>query len=284
MHFIKSISLSEIFPLFFLYSSNGALYGNSPEQSELLKRLLLEMNDDQHMPPKNKAQLTPDELALFQWWIGKGASFDKKVHEIGMDSLMNIHLNKIRESYNVKKKPNLIQRTPVSAADPRIIRLLEEDGWVISPVSSGENHLRVTGFNIHDTVNIALKKLLQISEQMVELKLSGSGVIEATGRLDKLSVKISGSGKADMPSLEVGDPDLIIRTGGECRLSNFLLYGAAYAELSFTERLWPDFEADDLFEAIASYQKRDRRFGQVCVHPADRIPNDAVRTGVTTRA
>ena len=68
---------------------------------------------------------------------------------------------------------------------------------------------------------------------------------------------------ARIPSLSVGDPDLIIRTGGEQRISNFLLFGAAYAELAFTDRLWPDFTEDDLFAAIASYQRRERRFGRV---------------------
>jgi undecaprenyl diphosphate synthase len=66
-----------------------------------------------------------------------------------------------------------------------------------------------------------------------------------------------------MPSLSVGDPDLIIRTGGERRISNFLLYGLAYAELHFADVLWPDFTVDDLYEAIASYQTRERRFGHV---------------------
>jgi undecaprenyl diphosphate synthase len=66
-----------------------------------------------------------------------------------------------------------------------------------------------------------------------------------------------------MPSLGVGDPDLIIRTGGERRISNFLLYGLAYAELHFADVLWPDFTEADLFEAIASYQARERRFGLV---------------------
>lgn len=66
-----------------------------------------------------------------------------------------------------------------------------------------------------------------------------------------------------LPSLTVGDPDLVIRTGGERRISNFLLYGLAYAELHFTDVLWPDFDTRDLFEAIASYQGRERRFGLV---------------------
>jgi undecaprenyl diphosphate synthase len=68
---------------------------------------------------------------------------------------------------------------------------------------------------------------------------------------------------AKLPSLTVGDPDLVIRTGGERRISNFLLYGLAYAELHFTDVLWPDFDTRDLFEAIASYQGRERRFGLV---------------------
>ncbi len=61
----------------------------------------------------------------------------------------------------------------------------------------------------------------------------------------------------DMP-----DADLVIRTSGEQRISNFLLWQAAYAELYFTEVLWPDFREQDLHEAIFSYQKRERRFGK----------------------
>jgi undecaprenyl diphosphate synthase len=69
--------------------------------------------------------------------------------------------------------------------------------------------------------------------------------------------------RAHMPSLTVGDPDLVIRTGGERRISNFLLYGLAYAELHFADVLWPDFAASDLHAAIASFQRRERRFGLV---------------------
>ena len=58
------------------------------------------------------------------------------------------------------------------------------------------------------------------------------------------------------------DVDLLIRTRGEHRISNFLLWQIAYAELYFTEVLWPDFKEEDLYEAIISYQKRERRFGK----------------------
>jgi undecaprenyl diphosphate synthase len=62
----------------------------------------------------------------------------------------------------------------------------------------------------------------------------------------------------DMP-----DPDLLVRTSGEFRISNYLLWQLAYAELSFTDVLWPDFRREHLFDAIAEFQKRDRRFGAV---------------------
>lgn len=64
-------------------------------------------------------------------------------------------------------------------------------------------------------------------------------------------------------SLYAPEPDLIIRTGGETRLSNFLLWQAAYAEFYFTPTLWPDFKKEDLAAAIESYSKRERRFGAI---------------------
>lgn len=66
-------------------------------------------------------------------------------------------------------------------------------------------------------------------------------------------------GSLDNPWLP--DPDLVIRTAGECRLSNFLIWQCAYAELHFSDRLWPDWEEEDLVKAIDAYHSRDRRFG-----------------------
>jgi undecaprenyl diphosphate synthase len=62
-------------------------------------------------------------------------------------------------------------------------------------------------------------------------------------------------------SPELGEVDLLIRTSGELRLSNFLLWEAAYAELVFTDTLWPDFDVDDLRAAVDEYAVRSRRFG-----------------------
>ena len=59
------------------------------------------------------------------------------------------------------------------------------------------------------------------------------------------------------------DPELMIRTSGEFRVSNFLLWELAYTEFYITEKLWPDFRREDLYEAIIDYQKRERRFGRI---------------------
>ncbi|MBR7059937.1 MAG: isoprenyl transferase [Neisseriaceae bacterium] len=76
--------------------------------------------------------------------------------------------------------------------------------------------------------------------------------------------------------LSLGDapePDLFIRTGGEARISNFMLWQMAYAELYFTDTLWPDFDANELDKAIASFQKRERRFGRT----SEQLPKDEQR-------
>jgi undecaprenyl diphosphate synthase len=65
-----------------------------------------------------------------------------------------------------------------------------------------------------------------------------------------------------MALAHVSDPDLLIRTGGEQRISNFLLWQAAYAELYFTDKLWPEFDEAALDAAIADYGQRERRFGK----------------------
>lgn len=65
-----------------------------------------------------------------------------------------------------------------------------------------------------------------------------------------------------LTTAKIPDPELLIRTSGEYRISNFLLWQIAYSELYFTEKLWPDFEEEDFYEAICNFQNRERRFGK----------------------
>lgn len=88
-------------------------------------------------------------------------------------------------------------------------------------------------------------------------------IADAAARLAAAGQPITEASLAGALSLaHVPDPDLIIRTGGEHRLSNFLLWQAAYAELYFTDKLWPDFGAEELDAALADYAGRERRFGK----------------------
>jgi undecaprenyl diphosphate synthase len=89
----------------------------------------------------------------------------------------------------------------------------------------------------------------QIAEKIENKKLSSSSITENT-----INEHLCTAG---MP-----EPELMIRTSGEHRISNFLLWQLAYAEFYFTEKLWPDFRKEDLYEAILDYQNRERRFGK----------------------
>lgn len=145
--------------------------------------------------------------------------------------------------------------------------------------------LNVIG-NIHELPNTARKELLEVINKTKDnnrltltLALSYGSRDEIKNAVKEIANKV----KNNIISLEnidelvinehlytrdLPDVDLLIRTSGECRISNFLLWQIAYAELYFTNTLWPDFTENDLFEAILNYQKRERRFGktseQIC--------------------
>jgi undecaprenyl diphosphate synthase len=86
---------------------------------------------------------------------------------------------------------------------------------------------------------------------------------------------------------DLPDPDLVIRTGGEIRVSNFLLWQIAYSELYFTEVLWPDFDKDHFVDALKEFQRRERRFGrtseQVKKRQSSSISDDVSATGIALR-
>lgn len=115
-----------------------------------------------------------------------------------------------------------------------------------------------TAHNTGMTLNMALsyggrEDLLQAFKKTHELVL--------LGKLQPNDISIETISSL-LETSELPDPDLIIRTSGEQRLSNFLLWQSAYTELMFTETLWPDFTKNDLLRAIEDYNKRERRYGR----------------------
>lgn len=118
-----------------------------------------------------------------------------------------------------------------------------------------------------------VKKLTEHNDKMVlNLALSYGGRDEMIAAVKKM-ISDHADGKLNRDDINqdlvsrylytggMPDPDLLIRTSGEYRISNFLLWQLAYTELYFTDVLWPDFKKDDLMRAIAVYQNRERRFG-----------------------
>ena len=143
-----------------------------------------------------------------------------------------------------------------------------------------KQEIRLTTIGEIDRLYPSVKeKLLQAKEStfkndkmILNLALSYGGKDEIIRAVKKI-IQDNKNGEIDINEINKGtfnnylytsgmhDPDLLIRTSGEYRISNFLLWQMAYTELYFTNVLWPDFTKDDLFKAIASYQKRERRFG-----------------------
>ena len=119
----------------------------------------------------------------------------------------------------------------------------------------------------------AIAKTSQSTGLTLVLALSYSGRWELVNAAQKIAQQALDGGLAPseiteshieqaLTTVGMPDPDLLIRTSGEYRISNFLLWQLAYSELYFTEKLWPDFRKEDFFEAIVDYQKRERRFGK----------------------
>lgn len=118
-----------------------------------------------------------------------------------------------------------------------------------SETDAGERLTLVLAFNYSSRSELT-KAVQQIATEVVEGRL-------AVDEIDSQTVT------DHLLSAGVPDPDLLIRTSGECRLSNFLLWQVAYSEFYFTEVLWPDFTEEEFDRAIESYMHRDRRFGLV---------------------
>lgn len=125
----------------------------------------------------------------------------------------------------------------------------------------------------YDALMSAIEKTKNNTRMTLTLCLSYSGRWELTKAMQEIAIKVKNGVlnpeqidealiSNSLATATMPDPDLLIRTSGEERISNYLLWQIAYSELYFTKKYWPDFSKEDLYEAILDYQGRERRFGK----------------------
>ena len=167
--------------------------------------------------------------------------------KLEVDALMSILMNSLKKELPVLQKNNIRLNTIgnpdmlPSNARKQLFNVIEQ--------TKGNSRMVLTLALSYGSREEIISAVKQISEKIKDNQLNLTDINE--------SVISNHLYTHDLP-----DVDLLIRTSGEHRISNFLLWQIAYAELYFTDVLWPDFREKDLHEAIISYQKRERRFGK----------------------
>ena len=164
-----------------------------------------------------------------------------------VDALMNILMTALEKELPVLQKNNVrlnaignIGSLP-EKANKKLISVIN--------ATSGNDGLTLTLALSYGSQDEMVQAIRKVALEVAEGKLDPESITEEHVEKHLFT--------AGMPH-----PDLLVRTSGEQRISNYLLWQLAYAEFYFTPVLWPDFDAEGLYEAIASFQKRERRFGQ----------------------
>jgi undecaprenyl diphosphate synthase len=164
-----------------------------------------------------------------------------------VDALMELLVNTIRREVDDLKKNNVkLHVIGDFASLPEVCQRELKEGMDMTAENTGLNLILALSYSSRNEIAEAAKK---IAIEVQEGKLKPEDINDAVVH-DHLYTSC------------FPDPELMIRTSGECRISNYLLYQLAYAELYFTPVHWPDFRRNNLLEAIANYQQRERRFGK----------------------
>lgn len=165
-------------------------------QSAMVKRCLLPEDDDDHMPPKGKTQLTEGQIALLTWWIDQGAPFDKKVADLQVNDGIRPVLAALggggpletgkgtgiasgrTDGSPAPVSPVLTMKVP--AADPKVIDELKQTGLLVLPLSKEQNQLEVSAVNARSFSDQQAALLPKLSQQIVWLKLGDTEITDAT--------------------------------------------------------------------------------------------------------
>ena len=148
---------------------------NDPDGSEIIKRLLLPIDNEHHMPPKEKSQLKESQIALLHWWISNGADVLKKVKDLPQPDKIKPLLLALQQTNAVLPAP-VVELKPVKKGDEKIINQLKSKGIIVVPVAQNSNYLSVN-FVTSPIVSAGdLALLVQLKDQLLWLRLSNSTI------------------------------------------------------------------------------------------------------------
>ena len=149
------------------------LVAGDPDQSELIKRLLLPEEDDHHMPPKGKTPLTPEQIALVHWWIETGAPFDKKVAQLKVSPEAKKALASLGGGQ--PGQPAGIFARKVPAADPKTVAQLQQHGFQVMTIAQDNHFLQAKYLSATNPFGAGeMQTLLPLSKQLTWLDLSNT--------------------------------------------------------------------------------------------------------------
>lgn len=201
-------------PDFILKGGKGgkAIIAGNTDESELIKRILLSKESDDHMPPLEQPQLTKTELDLIHWWVSSGADFNKKVADLAQSEKIKPVLLSLQSEE--KTEAALISDIPektVGQADAKIVQELLSRGVAVIPVALNSNYLSVNFVALDSITTKDLQLLEQLSKQVIWLKIGDSNMddnklksIVKLSSLTRLSIertKVSDAGIALLNSL-----------------------------------------------------------------------------------
>jgi uncharacterized membrane protein len=190
---------------------------NNVTESELIKRILLSDDNDDHMPPLSKPQLSKLQIDLLQWWVANGATFSKNVHEFRQHETVKKHLVSLQQLdiSDVNTTATTQVATNIEKAPDSLILRLSALGVSISPIAKGSNFLAINFAAVNSVLPQHLALLGALSKQIVSLKIGGTSltdeqlaIIAKLSNLNQLSLEktqITNRGLAQLNTLSLLD-------------------------------------------------------------------------------
>jgi mono/diheme cytochrome c family protein len=181
------------------------------DESDMIERLLLPLSDEDHMPPKEKTQLTKNEIDMLHWWIANGADFNKKFGELPQPDNIKPVLLALESGSSPQQTVSGIPDEAVKAPDAKTIQQLNAAGIVAIPVAQNSNYLSVNFVTAVSTADSVIKLLQPVGPNILSLNLSGTtisdiqmkdiGKLKNISRLNLNNTSVSDKGIAELAGL-----------------------------------------------------------------------------------